>query len=271
MPVVTFLNQKGGVGKTSSVHHLAGALAREGGNVLVVDADPQASLTQGLLGPEATFKLDPRETVAAAFSGALSDLTVVSQPTLVAGVEILPGSPTLGEWNAARPFDEPLSQQRCLAEALDLASVAFDWILIDCPPNLHLCSWAALAASTHFVIPTQLEDYGSQGLDPVLTFVAAVKAINPHLAEAGILATRVNRRASLHKLYETRLRENYGTRVFDQVVPQSIVFPEAVAHRRPLSHYAPKHPATAAMAEVAEELSHRVAGINTIPARLLEG
>ena len=108
---IAFLNKKGGVGKTSTVHHLAGTLARRGLRCLLVDADPQASLTQGLLGPEVAEELDPRETIAAIFdeSGAIPARSLV-RPTAFNGLSLLPGSEAAEQYNDPNPWESGMRQ-----------------------------------------------------------------------------------------------------------------------------------------------------------------
>ena len=134
----------------------------------------------------------------------------------------------------------------------------YDLVLIDCPPNLHLCSWASMAAASHVVVPLQPEDFGSQGLAPVQEAVAAVQAgPNPALLLAGYLLTMVNRRLTVHATYEAMLRELYGNTVFREVVPRAKDFVEAVASRMPVSEYKPKGAASKAIAAVVAELIER--------------
>src|SRR5262249_55948637 len=182
MRTVAFLNKKGGVGKTSACHHLSGALGQKGLRVLLVDADPQASLTQGLLGPEVARAIAPRETIAALFADAggppVGDLL---RPSGVEGVSLLAGSEAMEDLNVTRPWETgPL--QFALRDALGEVAEGFDLALIDCPPNVQLCSWAALVAADGAVVPLQAEDYGAQGLVAIRRSLGRVKAeANPDL------------------------------------------------------------------------------------------
>src|SRR4051794_35761285 len=144
--------------------------------VLVVDADPQASLTQGLLGPEATRTLPPRETIAALFDDAGGPpIGELIRPTEVEGVSLLAGSEAMEDLNVTRPWETgPL--QFALRDALAEVAGGFDLALVDCPPNVQLCSWAALVAAAAVVVPLQAEDYGAQGLVAVRRSIRAVQA-----------------------------------------------------------------------------------------------
>ena len=147
MAVICLLNQKGGVGKTSTCHHLAGTLARDGKKVLLIDNDPQASLTQGFWGPLATRQLDPAETIAAILGGrgalprrghqADRDCRHRHPARLEAGHEL------------QRPRPAPGRPGRCSSRSRrssKRSKCRTTIVLIDCPPNLHLCSWVALVA-----------------------------------------------------------------------------------------------------------------------------
>jgi chromosome partitioning protein len=141
-----------------------------------------------------------------------------------------------------------------LAEARD----GYDLVLIDCPPNLHLCSWAALVAADAVIVPLQAEDYGAQGIASVQTAVAAVQAhANPALRLLGYLITMYDRRLGIHTMYEGMLRQLYGAAVFAHPFPLAKDFKEAVAARQPISHYKPKSAAAKATAAVAAELLER--------------
>lgn len=267
MPVVTMLNQKGGVGKTSTCHHLAGTLALMGRRVLLVDNDPQASLTQGFWGPVATAALDPATTVAALYAGDEPFPEQVLRPTGIPGVDLLPGSRVATDWNVPRPHEADAAAQACLRSFLAEVAGGYDLVMIDCPPNLHLCSWAALVASSHLVVPLQAEDYGAQGLGPVRESVDLVTSgPNPALALAGFVITMFNARLAIHKLYDTLLREQYGPAVFATRVPYAADYKEAIAQRKPIAQYKPRGASAKAIRALADELTARLADVPCIAA-----
>jgi chromosome partitioning protein len=257
---VCLLNLKGGVGKTSTAYHAGGALARSGRRTLLVDVDPQASLTQGFLGPQATRDLPPAATIAALFDQDQSAIpSALVRNTVFAGLDLIPGSRHLTRVNMAPPEEWGLFQFS-LRDTLDELAGVYEAVLIDCPPNLHLCSWAAMTAASHVVVPLQPEDFGSQGLAPVQEAIAAVQAgPNARLELAGYLLTMVDRRLTVHATYESMLRELYHHTVFDAIVPRAKDFVEAVAARQPVSEYKPKGAATRAVQAVADELLTRCA------------
>jgi chromosome partitioning protein len=259
MRTVAFLNKKGGVGKTSACHHLSGALARKGLRVLLVDADPQASLSQGLLGPELARALAPSGTIAAIFDDAGGPPTeALIRSTAIEGVSLLAGSEAMEDLNVTRPWETgPL--QFALRDALAEVAGGFDMALIDCPPNVQLCSWAALVAADGVVVPLQAEDYGAQGLVAIRRSLARVRAeANPELQLIGYLIAMFNKSLGVHISYEADLRQVYGTDVFDTVIPLAKDFKEAVILRQPVGHYRPKSAAAKVVAGLADELLGRL-------------
>jgi chromosome partitioning protein len=260
VPVITALNQKGGVGKTSTCHHLAGTLALMGRRVLLVDNDPQASLSQGFWGPQATMALDPAATIAAVYAGDRPLPEQVIQPTGIPGIEILPSSQQATDYNVPRPYEAPWEMQACLREILGEVRDRYDLVLIDCPPNLHLCSWAALVASDHLIVPLQPEDYGAQGIIAVQDSVSLVRnGPNPDLLLLGFLITMIAARKTVHKLYEATLREMYEADVFATTIPEAVDFVEAIYQRKPVAQYKPRSAAAKAIRALADELFERLA------------
>lgn len=256
MLTIVMLNQKGGVGKTSTTHHLAGTLARSGRRVLLVDNDPQSSLTQGFFGPAETRALPPDRTIMACYDGLypeLSDLVLTAR-----GLDIVPGSRHAAIHNVPAPHALSYERRHCLKELLHGA--AYDFVLIDCPPNLHLCSWAAMVAADRLVVPLQAEDYGAQGLLDIRESVALVQSTdNPDLKLLGYLITMFNSRKSIHKMYEELLLKEYGDDVFKTRIPHATEFPESIAYRKTIVEYKPKGAAAKAIQALADEIDRRAA------------
>jgi chromosome partitioning protein len=259
MAIIAATNQKGGVGKTSTCHHLAGTLAAMGRRVLLVDGDPQASLSQGLMGPLAARSLDATETLAAIYRGDDPYPEQVIRPSGVDGVDLIAGSREVGDFNLPRPFEAPYEQQAVLGSWLEGVRGDYDFTLVDCPPNLGLCTWAAMVAADGILVPLQAEDYGAQGVMDVQDAVAMVRAgPNPRLRILGYLITMFAARKTVHRLYEKRLRELYGPDVFNVTIPHAADFPEAIAARRPVAAYKPKGAAAKSIRDLAEELGARL-------------
>jgi chromosome partitioning protein len=260
MPAVSIvlLNQKGGVGKTSTCHHLAGTLAKDGRKVLLIDNDPQASLTQGLFGPQVTRNLDPAETIAAIYADCADPQQMIHR-TEIAGIDLIPGSRYAMKYNNAEPWTAERDLQVGLRDTVEAVRDGYDFVFIDCPPNLHLCSWAALVASDHIIVPLQPEDYGAQGIIDVQESIDLVTRIaNPGLKLMGYLITMFNARKSIHKMYEETLKEQYGDAVFETRIPHAAEFPEAIAYRKPVAQYKPRGAAAKAIQALADEIGRRL-------------
>ena len=267
---IAMLNRKGGCGKTSTCHHLAGAFARDGRRVLLVDMDPQASLTQGLFGPQVTEGLPARATVAGLFDDAVDpDPDDLIRPTAFEGISLVAGSNDLDAHNIPRP-EETGELQLALRRFLRESAGRYDVALIDCPPNLGLCSWSALLAATSVVVPVQAEDYGAQGIVYIQrAFDAALAYHNPHLRLAGYLVTMFNKSLGIHTAYNHQLRTLYGDQVFDATVPLAKDYKEAVAARQPVGYYKPRSAASKAVVAVANELVDRATAAAGRPAEYL--
>mgnify|MGYP002388065298 CR=1 FL=1 len=260
MKTVTFLNQKGGVGKTSCTLHVGAALALAGRRVLLIDADPQGSLTQGFLGSRAFDDLDPAGTIAAVLLGHDPYPDDVVRPTgAVAGLDLMPGSPAVLPVNVPEPWTLDQDAQRRLAALLGELAPRYDLCLIDCQPNFHGCSWVALVASDALVVPLQPEDFGAQGIAAVRSYADGVRAtVNPGLRLAGYLLTMFRARAAVHKVYSETLRGLYGADVFEAVFPDSLDYKEAIARHQPISLYKPKGASAKAIKAIADELLVRL-------------
>ncbi|WZP01106.1 ParA family protein (plasmid) [Isosphaeraceae bacterium EP7] len=259
-PIVALCNLKGGVGKTSTTFHLAGTMAQDGRRVLCLDVDPQASLTQGFFGPDVMRSLPRHATIAALFGDGLTPTPdELVRPTSVPGLAIVPGSGYLTRHNVPEPWLADPVDQRALAEFVAEVRGDFDVIMLDCPPNLHLCAWAALVAADHLIVPLQAEDFGSQGIAAILDCVDAVRSgPNPGLALAGYLLTMHNPRLGVHRAYETMLRELYGPEVFTTTIPLGADFKESVAVRKPIALYKPKGASAKSIKALSDELFSRV-------------
>jgi chromosome partitioning protein len=261
MPAVTItaLNQKGGVGKSSTTYHLAGTLAHSGHRVLLLDLDPQASLTQAFIGPDAMRALPRSKSIASLFGDGITPASdSLIQATQFDGIALIPGSIHLTSHNVPDPHRSPRDDQRAVAELLMEVRGRFDFILIDCPPNLHLCSWAALVASDAIIVPLQAEDFGSQGIASVLDSIEAVQArANPRLRLLGYLLTMFNPRLAIHRAYEGTLRDQYGSEVFETTVPLATDLKEAVSLRRPIVAHKPKSASAKAFQSLALEVIRR--------------
>ena len=254
---ICFINQKGGCGKSSTCFHLAGAFAQAGLNVLLVDADPQGSLSQGFFGPSAVEKLRAEETIALPFDDdAFRDnWSHLPGPTAFDRIAVVPANHQLAKFNSPQPESTGMSQF-AIREFLDERGGGFDLVLIDCPPNLYRCSWTAMLAADYVVIPVPPEDFGTQGLRAVHQAIEHARQLNPGLRRLGHLVTRHDRRLLVHRSYEQRLRELYGEMVLATVIPEASAFKVALACRKPVEFHSPRSTA----ADLTRQLSHEILG-----------
>lgn len=254
---ICLINQKGGCGKSSTCFHLAGHLAQSGQRVLLVDADPQGSLSQGFFGPCLVESLEPQKTLAAVFANAVFHspqalCSLASQEN----VTLLCANQHLAAHNTPCPETTGM-KQFALAGCLDRLP-QYDWVLIDCPPNLYQCSWNALLAADYVIIPVPPEDFGTQGLRAVHQAVANARLLNPRLRLLGHLVTRYDGRLLVHQTYEKRLRRLYSESVLLTVIPEASAFKVSLACRQPVANYAPRSKAADAIRQLSAELAERI-------------
>jgi chromosome partitioning protein len=255
---ICLINQKGGCGKSSTCFHLGGSLAKLGYRVLLVDADPQGSLSQAFFGSAAIEELATAETLAAIFDEETlveSQGLVVSTP--IENISIVRANQSLARFNQPQPEKVGL-RQYAVAELLKTLADGYDFVLIDCPPNLYLCSWSGLLAADTVLIPVPPEDFGTQGLRAVHAAINNARLLNPKLNLLGHVVTRVDRRLSVHRHYEQALRSIYADQVLETTIPEASAFKVSLACRQPVSHYSPKSKAGLQTARLAEEIQVRM-------------
>ena len=234
--IISVINQKGGCAKSSTCFHTAGFFAKNGYRVLLVDADPQGSLSQAFFGSAAVESLPANETLAAAFDeGFVISLADLVMETGFDGIKIVPANLHLAKYNVAEPTTTGMSQF-ALASLLEKAD-SHDIVLIDCPPNLFQCSWSALLASDYVTIPLNADDFGVQGLRTVQEAIVLAQQINPKLTLLGQFLTKFDRRVGINREFESALRRIYGEQMFATVIQEAAAFKLAVASRKPVTHY----------------------------------
>ena len=260
MPVISAVALKGGVGKTTLTHMIAGALALARERVLCLDNDPQGSLASGMFGPGAVEAMDPAETIAALYAGLDPLPEQVIRPSGIAGLDIVAGSRAAARYDVPEPHEAPAAVQTCLRSFVAEVRDQYDFVLIDNPPNLCAATWAALLASDHVLVPCVPEDYGSASLSPVFQSVRLVASgPNPRLHLLGLVLTMVQPRLAVHQLYEQTLRGVYGAGVFAARIPLAADIKEAISRRQPVTHAKPRGASAKAFKALVGELFERIA------------
>jgi len=260
---ICLINQKGGCGKSSLCFHLSGEFTRRGLRVLLIDCDPQGSLSQGFLGPAFVESLDIGDTLACLFDDSGTSMGNRLSPieTGRAGISLIPANLHLAVHNLPEPELSGLRQQT-LRSYVDECSGA-DVILFDCPPNLYQCTWNAMLAADFVTIPVPPEDFGTQGLAAVHQAIASARLLNPELRLLGHVITRSDRRLLIHRAYEQKLRQLYAESVLATVIPEASAFKVALASRQPVSEFSHRSRAARCMESLADELLDRSTGFSS--------
>jgi chromosome partitioning protein len=243
-------NQKGGVGKTTTVVNLASYLALAGDRILVIDLDPQGNATSGL-GIDRALSRSVYDAVIDAV--ALDELTI---DTPIAGLSLIPSSIALA---GAEVELAPIEQrERRLDRLLDPLEDRYDYVFIDCPPSLGLLTVNALTAADATLVPIQCEYYALEGLSQLLATVNLVRDhLNPRLELKGAVLTMFDGRTNLSAEVAAEVRRHLGSRVYDTVIPRSIRLSEAPSHGLPIHMYAPTSKGAEAYAALASEIRAR--------------
>ena len=257
---ICLINQKGGCGKSSCCFHLSGHFARNGMQVLLVDADPQGSLSQGFFGGGLIESLGSQETLAAVFDDQVfAPPKTLPVPTAFDGISLVRANQTLAAFNSPSP--ETTGMQQHALRSFLREFTEFDIVLIDCPPNLYQCSWNAMVAADYVLIPVPPEDFGTQGLRAVHQAVDNVQTINPALRLLGHVVTRSDGRLLVHRSYEQKLRSLYATSVLATVIPEASAFKVALACRQPVSYCSARSKAADLTSQLGREILQRISRI----------
>lgn len=249
MPTIGVINQKGGVGKTTTAINLGAALATHR-RVLLVDLDPQANATSGV--GVANYE----HTIYDVLVGDVSARHAVRH-TSTENLSVLPASADLA--GAAVELDAGAESIGLLSRSLIGVRPRYEFILLDAPPSIGALTLNALGASDHLILPVQTEYYALEGIAGMMDTVERAKAsINPSLNVLGILLTMFDARTNLSKQVEDNVREHFGSLVFDTVVPRNVRLAEAPSHGQPIFRYAPTSQGAIAYAALAEEVLNRV-------------
>jgi chromosome partitioning protein len=253
--VLAVVNQKGGVGKTTTAINLGAALALEGLEVLLIDCDPQANTTGGL----GFRRQKDSETARLSIYDVLLGPTTLAealQHTTVPSLLLIPGSNNLIGANIEL-VSAPRREYR-LRDAIAALQEPFDFILLDCPPALDLLTLNALVAAEGLIVPLQAEYFALEGISELISTLDSVaQAFNPELGLEGVLLTMYDDRTNLSQQVTANLAEFFGEKLFKTTIPRNIRVAEAPSHGLPVGTYDPRSRGAEAYRELALELIER--------------
>ena len=245
--IIAVVNQKGGVGKTTTTVNLTAALAALGKKVLLCDFDPQANATSGMGVDKNTASPNVYDVL---INGADPKRGVVSTRY----GDVLPSNKALA--GAGIEMIGIEGREKLLKTALDALAPGYDFILIDCPPSLELLTVNALCAAQTLLVPVQCEYYALEGLSDLLSTVRIVKrGLNPKLGLEGVLLTMFDSRTNLSLQVAQEVKRHFPGQVFATVIPRNVRLSEAPSHGKPISAYDPYSRGAEAYAALAEEVA----------------
>lgn len=246
--ILTVVNQKGGVGKSTTAVNLSACLAEAGSDVLLVDLDPQGNATSG-------FGLNQAGREECVYNMLLGQKTAeeLMEATQIDKLFVVPA--TLQLAGAEIELVAAISREWKLKEALESMRSRFDFIVVDCPPSLGLLTVNALAAADKLIIPIQCEYYALEGLSKLLESVRLVKAhLNPELELAGVVMTMHDTRTRLSHQVINEVREYFKEKVYETIIPRTVRLSEAPSHGLPISLYEPNSKGASAYKDLAKEV-----------------
>lgn len=255
--IISLVNQKGGVGKTTSSINLAASLGVLKKKVLLVDLDPQGNTTTGIGINKADIKksiydllIDEAELKEVIVKTKFTNLSVIPATINLAGIDI--------ELMEKSKFDAGFAKGSQLKKHLLETKEMYDYIIIDCPPSLGILTTNALTASDSVMIPVQCEFFALEGIMQLLnTIMLAQKNLNPTLDIEGVLLTMLDSRTNLGLEVVEEIKSYFKERVYDTIIPRLVRLSEAPSHGKPILAYDPQSRGTEAYINLAKEVIER--------------
>ena len=263
--VLAVVNQKGGVGKTTTAINLSASLATAGYRILLIDCDPQANTTGGM---GFRREKDDENHRLSIYDVMLGPTTIAesTQETVIPTLSLVPGSKNLIGANIELVGVD--RREFRLRDAIDAVRNEYTFIILDCPPALDLLTLNALVAADGLLVPLQAEYFALEGISELMeTLDKVAQAFNPTLELEGVLLTMYDDRTNLSQQVTNNLREFFGEKLLRTTIPRNIRLAEAPSHGLPVALYDPKSRGAEAYRELAAEILER----NDVPTLVSEG
>ena len=249
--VISIVNQKGGVGKTTTAVNLGAFLAKKRKKVLIIDLDPQGNATSG-------YGFDKTELENTVYDLLVNeeDISTVIASTSVFNVDICPANINLA--GAEVELVSAISRETILRRAIEPVLDKYDYIIIDCPPSLGLLTINALAACEGVIVPIQGEYYALEGLTQLIDTINMIKKkLNPSIGILGVVITMHDRRTQLTKQVVEEVQKYFGDKVFNTFIPRNVRLAEAPSHGQTIDEYDAKSKGSLAYQALANEVIKR--------------